>query len=106
LPRLSGSAAREAHACRNLLPRPKSLFPNDNRIDSRRELWKLTPFAGRSYFAVRSKSNHFRPQGEGERPVKTLVTLALVALLGTTIVGCKASAEVDPNNNAQISIPR
>ena len=30
--------------------------------------------------------------------MKTLVTLALLMLVGSAIVGCKASAEVDPDN--------
>lgn len=72
----------------------------------RRELWKLTPFRAGSYFAVRSKSNHLRPQGEGERTVKTLLTLALVALIGTTIIGCKASAEVEGENRSHLALPR
>jgi hypothetical protein len=37
--------------------------------------------------------------------MKTLVTLALLMLIGTAIVGCKASAEVG-DAQSQIAMPR
>ena len=38
--------------------------------------------------------------------MKTLVTLALLMLVGSAIVGCKAKAEVDPDNATSIALPR
>ena len=38
--------------------------------------------------------------------MKTLVTLALMAMVVSAAVGCKASAEVDPDNATTVSMPR
>jgi hypothetical protein len=38
--------------------------------------------------------------------MKTLVMLALVALVGTGIVGCKAEGEVDTDTQSTIAAPR
>ncbi|MEA2709187.1 MAG: hypothetical protein QOF78_1788 [Phycisphaerales bacterium] len=38
--------------------------------------------------------------------MKTLVTLALVAMMVSVLSGCKASGEVDPHDSSSISLPR
>ena len=38
--------------------------------------------------------------------MKTLVMLALVALIGTAAVGCRAGGEIDVDEQAQIVQPR
>jgi len=38
--------------------------------------------------------------------MKTLVMLALVALMGTAVIGCKASGEVDTDTSTSINAPR
>jgi hypothetical protein len=38
--------------------------------------------------------------------MKTLVMLALVAFIGTAVIGCKASADVDPHDMATIAAPQ
>ena len=38
--------------------------------------------------------------------MKTIVTLALMAMVVSAVAGCKASAEVDPDNATTVSIPR
>jgi hypothetical protein len=38
--------------------------------------------------------------------MKTLVMLALVALIGTTVIGCKAKGEVDTDTATNITAPR
>lgn len=38
--------------------------------------------------------------------MKKLLTLAALLIVGTSIIGCKASAEVDPHSSAAISAPR
>jgi hypothetical protein len=38
--------------------------------------------------------------------MKMLVMLALMALVGTAVIGCKASADVDPHNSATIAMPQ
>jgi hypothetical protein len=38
--------------------------------------------------------------------MKTLVTLALLMLVGSAVVGCKAGAEIDPDNATSIALPR
>ena len=38
--------------------------------------------------------------------MKTLVMLALMALVGTAVIGCKASGEVDPHDMASIAAPQ
>ena len=38
--------------------------------------------------------------------MKTLVMLALVALLGTAVIGCRGEAELDVDELAPISQPR
>jgi hypothetical protein len=38
--------------------------------------------------------------------MKALVMLALMALVGTAVIGCKASGEVDPHNAATIAAPQ
>jgi hypothetical protein len=38
--------------------------------------------------------------------MKTLVMLALVALLGTAVMGCKAEGEVDTDTATTITAPR
>ena len=38
--------------------------------------------------------------------MRTLISLALVAMVLTAIVGCKASGEVDTDANTSISMPR
>ena len=38
--------------------------------------------------------------------MKTLVMLALMAFVGTGVIGCKASADVDPHDMATIAAPQ
>ena len=38
--------------------------------------------------------------------MKTLVMLALVALVGTAVMGCKAEGEVDTDTATNITAPR
>jgi hypothetical protein len=38
--------------------------------------------------------------------MKTLVMLALVALIGTAVMGCKAEGEVDTDTATTIAAPR
>ena len=38
--------------------------------------------------------------------MKTLVMLALVALMGTAAIGCRAGAEIDVDDQARIAQPR
>lgn len=38
--------------------------------------------------------------------MKLFVTLALLMFVGTAVVGCKAGAEIDPDNAASIALPR
>jgi len=38
--------------------------------------------------------------------MKTLVTLALLVLVSSVVVGCKAKAEVDPDNATSVALPR
>ena len=38
--------------------------------------------------------------------MKTLVMLALVALVGTAVMGCKAEGEVDTDTSSTIVAPR
>ena len=38
--------------------------------------------------------------------MKTLVMLALVALVGTAVMGCKAEGEVDTDTQSTIAAPR
>jgi hypothetical protein len=38
--------------------------------------------------------------------MKTLVTLALLVLVSSVVLGCKASAEVDPHDSTSVALPR
>ena len=38
--------------------------------------------------------------------MKTFVTLALMAMVVSAVVGCRASAEVDPDTATSVSMPR
>lgn len=38
--------------------------------------------------------------------MKTLITLVALAMFGTALVGCKASADVDPHGSTSISLAR
>ena len=38
--------------------------------------------------------------------MKTIVMLALVALMGTAVIGCRGEAELDVDERAPISLPR
>ena len=71
------------------------------------EDWKLTRFLTRAYVAgVCSKSNHFDALRAKETRMKTLVMLALVAVIGTAVIGCKAKGEVDTDTATSITAPR
>jgi hypothetical protein len=57
------------------------------------------------FLAVRSQCNHFALRAE-EIVMKTLITLVALAMFATALVGCKASADVDPHGSTSISLAR
>ena len=38
--------------------------------------------------------------------MKKLIVLAAVLMFGTTLIGCRASADVDPHGSTSIALPR